>query len=90
MATSLVFRDPAQLQETLERCEKLIIAGVRKGMTDLELNKVLTYASALITLKADMHHAERVVEGDWFPKLIDKYMDDLTEEQNLKGANENV
>lgn len=74
MATSMVFRDPVQLQETLDRCEKLIIAGVQKGMTELELNKVLTYASVLITLKADMHHAERVVEGEWFPKLVDKYL----------------
>lgn len=79
MATSLVFRDPERLQETLDRCEKLILEGVARGMTAQELNKVLTYASVLITLKADMHHAERVIEGDWFPELIEKYLDEEDE-----------
>lgn len=48
-----------EMQTSLGRCQKLIRYGIEKGMTELELNQLIVYASAPITLKADIHHVDR-------------------------------
>lgn len=66
--------DVEKLQETIDICERAIMNGVLKGMSYDELNRLLTYATALIVLKADLQHANKVESG--CKDIITKYLEE--------------
>ena len=61
------------LQNVIDKCEKAIISGIPKGMSYDEFNSLLTYASALIVIKADIQHAERFEIG--CEEIVNKYLE---------------
>lgn len=75
-----------EMQTSLGRCQKLIRYGIEKGMTELELDQLIVYASALITLKADIHHVDRVkvdlkaLEEKYRPEIRGNGADEKAEE----------
>ena len=72
----LAFRDPIELQETIDKCHKLIMKGVSRGMTQNELARIINYAAALDKLKNSMIDASNACMFSRFAYLCDKYLEE--------------